>query len=487
MGGTEYIDLRLYSDGFVGFPASSVDFSPQENHCFELTGTPPAAIYGWWAHLDPSRGSGRVSYFQTTSSDFVIEFMDVETAADVEPAYKVSFQIVLQEGGGIWLNYLTVPENTGATLSATLGATWVGGDFHDWIFCRDGDSTYGLPPTVHESYVLFSESALPCAVNVDKLVYPALAQINDQIGITLQLNGDCDSEVGAPIDAVLLFDRSGSMCGPKLDQAQAAGQVFLDNMAFPPDRASVISFANTAQLHTVLTGSRSQATDAINNITCGGLSRIDSGLIAALDELTGIRAVAGHTPTVILLTDGNPEGTYADDVRAAAQQIRAAGVQLYTIGLGSEVNASLLREIASQPTYYYQAPSPDDLAQIYTRLAGELRNVAALAVELTDVVASQFEIVPGSFRGIANPTVDYANSRLSWSLPSLDIGTSEVSFNVRPKECGTFNVNESASVSYDDNRGERNTLTFPIPAVTVEGCDEQLIDVYIRDGEQRYG
>ena len=156
MGDSEYTDLRLYSDGFVSFPASAVAASPQENRCFPVIDTLPAAIYGWWAHLDPARGSGRVSYFQTTSGDFVVEFMDVESAAGVEPAYKVSFQIVLQPEGDIWLNYLTVPEQTGAPPPATLGASRADGRFYNRIFCRD-DATYGLPPAARESFELKEE------------------------------------------------------------------------------------------------------------------------------------------------------------------------------------------------------------------------------------------------------------------------------------------------------------------------------------------
>ena len=157
-----------------------------------------------------------------------------------------------------------------------------------------------------------------CTVTIDKIAYPNPAQIDGQVGVTLRLTGDCPGEIGAAVDVALVIDRSQSMCGAKLTQAQAAGQAFLDNMALPPDQASIVSFAGTATLHTGLTTNRTQATNALYNITCGGISRIDAGLNRAFDEMTGPRRVAGHTPAVILLTDGNPQGSYVDDVRAAA-------------------------------------------------------------------------------------------------------------------------------------------------------------------------
>jgi Mg-chelatase subunit ChlD len=324
-----------------------------------------------------------------------------------------------------------------------------------------------------------------CNVFVEKTAYPSTARIDGQVGVTLKLIGDCPSEIGAAVDVALVIDRSASMCGDKLNQAQAAGQAFLDSMAFPPDQASVVSFASTAQLHTGLTGNRTQATNALYNITCGGLSRMDAGLTKAFEEMSGSRRVAGHTPAVILLTDGNPEGAYAEDVRTAAQRLREAGIQLYTVGLDADVNAALLREIATAPDHFYQSPSPDQLALIYTRLAGELRQAPAANINLTDVVGPNFDIVPGSFSGAALPTV--SGQTLTWYIPRLEGGSTEVNFAVKPKACGAFPVNRSATASYDDNRGNRQSVTFPVPTVTVTGCEPDLTDVYIRDNLQDTG
>ncbi len=349
-----------------------------------------------------------------------------------------------------------------------------------------GSTAPGPTPTPPLPTPTATPSFPTCTVSVDKIAYPSLARIDGQIGVTLRLTGDCpNSEVKAPLDVTLIIDRSQSMCGTKLNQAQEAGKQFLDSMAFPPDQAAIVSFANTAQLHSELTGNRTQATNALYNSICGGFSRIDSGLTSAYAEMSGPRRVAGHTPAIILLTDGNPEGAYADDVRAAANQIHAAGIALYTVGLGSDVNAALLREIATSPDYFYQSPSPSDLAQIYTRLAGEIRNVPAANIDLTDVVAPEFEIVPNSFSGAAMPQVN--GQTLTWNLPQVSEGSTEVGFSVKPTQCGTFAVNSSASAQYDDNRGNRQSLTFPVPTVTVDGCSPDLTDMYIRDNDNDIG
>ena len=245
-----------------------------------------------------------------------------------------------------------------------------------------------------------------CTLTVEQAVYPTTANIDGQVGVTLRLIGDCPGQVGSAVDVALVIDRSQSMCGDKLNQAQAAGRAFLDAMALPPDQASVVSFAGSGNLHAGLTTNRTQVSNALSNIVCGGISRIDSGITRAFDEMAGPRRVAGHTPAVILLTDGNPEGAYADAVRAAAQNLHEAGIQLFTVGVGLTLTPALLREIATAPDHYYQSPAPADLAQIYSRLAGELRMAPAFNVTLIDLVASQFEIVPGSFSGAATPQVN---------------------------------------------------------------------------------
>lgn len=157
VGDETYTDLRLYSDGYITFPAESALASNGENQCMPIVGTPPAAVYGWWADLDPTQGEGRVSYFETDEGSFVIEFLDVESALSVSKAYTVSFQIVLHPMGDIRLNYLTVPEFLGPPARATLGLSRADGRFHNQIFCADGDSIQGLVPNSRQSFELKQE------------------------------------------------------------------------------------------------------------------------------------------------------------------------------------------------------------------------------------------------------------------------------------------------------------------------------------------
>ena len=277
------------------------------------------------------------------------------------------------------------------------------------------------------------------------------------------------------------------MCGDKLNQAQAAGQAFLDAMALPPDQASIVSFAGSGNLHAGLTTNRTQASNALSNIVCGGISRIDAGLTRAFDEMTGPRRVAGPHAGRHPAHRRQPGGRIRR--RRPRRQRKACAKPVSNCsrwGWALDVNAALLREIATAPDHYYQSPAPADLAQIYSRLAGELRMAPAFNVNLTDLVASQFEIVPGSFSGAATPQV----SGQTTGVEHCQVGRGR--YRGQPSACSRCNAApsrsiEPASASYDDNRGYRHTVAFPAPTVTVTGCDGGNSDVFIRDNQSDTG
>ncbi len=92
--------------------------------------------------------------------------------------------------------------------------------------------------------------------------------------------------------------------------------------------------------------------------------------------------MAERRTVVVLLTDGLPNDVPpADDGRVettilrAAEQVKARGASLYTIGLGTalDVDADLLRAMASSPGQYLEAPDASDLGRLYAGIAREIR------------------------------------------------------------------------------------------------------------------
>lgn len=196
---------------------------------------------------------------------------------------------------------------------------------------------------------------------------PVLAPIFLPIG----LREDCDLPA-KPIDVALVLDASVSMAGEKIAAARAAAHAFAGIVALPEDRIAVIAFNEAATSLVGLTGDRAAIDAAIDRIALAPGTRIDAGLATARAELEGPAGRRDATRVVVLLTDGRQESG-AEVAQAEAAAARAAGLRIFTVGLGADVDAAFLEDLAGTTGRYYHAPAPQDLAGIYAELAVEAR------------------------------------------------------------------------------------------------------------------
>ena len=105
---------------------------------------------------------------------------------------------------------------------------------------------------------------------------------------------------------------------------------------------------------------------AINGLTPGGSTCIECGLDNAEAELTSVRARAGASKVIVLLTDG--VSNVGNSVNGATL-CRDNNITVYTIGYGSDVNDTELTNIALL-TYgnYYFAPNVVTLNSIFQNI-----------------------------------------------------------------------------------------------------------------------
>ena len=173
-------------------------------------------------------------------------------------------------------------------------------------------------------------------------------------------------------DVALVIDTSSSMAGQKLEDAKAAAAAFVALMDLTPgrDQAAVVRYDTEGEVVCRLTNGRALLDAGIRNLTSRIGTHIDAGLRLALAELESPRHTGRNISVMILLTDGIQTGTPGEERRAAAQ-VRAAGVRLYTIGLGADVDAPTLREMAGDTARYHFAPDSADLARIYSEIASD--------------------------------------------------------------------------------------------------------------------
>jgi Mg-chelatase subunit ChlD len=188
------------------------------------------------------------------------------------------------------------------------------------------------------------------------------------IWLPLAVRGGCLERAVRPVDVALVLDLSSSMAGDKLAAAVTAATRFIGLLHLPRDRVALVAFNSQARLVQPLTGDAGALRGALGGLATAAGTDIAAGLAVGADALGG---TLGNQPVLILLTDGRED---AGERRAAATAagIRSRGVLIFTIGLGSDADAELLRAIAGDPARYLASPGEADLAAIYDRIAERL-------------------------------------------------------------------------------------------------------------------
>ncbi|MCL4859152.1 MAG: S8 family serine peptidase [Caldilineaceae bacterium] len=156
---TSYTDVFVNANGFVSFdPADATGGS--QSRCLPNRDAPGAAIYGWWAALNPKANGARISTFQPAADRFVIEYEKLSGATDEQSTYVVNFQIVLHENGDIGLNYGKMPTFPTQAPRITVGVEARDGLLYNQITCNDGEYSFGYLPDSYRSFLLKSEESV---------------------------------------------------------------------------------------------------------------------------------------------------------------------------------------------------------------------------------------------------------------------------------------------------------------------------------------
>jgi uncharacterized protein YegL len=224
-------------------------------------------------------------------------------------------------------------------------------------------------PTVVVTRTVVRSSTTPTATPF-KTATPTAVPLPIYLPITLRER--CNPQYYRS-DIALVLDTSSSMTGQKIADARSAALLFVGMIDLAPGRSqvAVVRYDREAEVVRELTRARTTIEAAIRSLHVRSGTHIDKGLRAALGELQSPRHLDRNLPVMILLTDGLQTGTPGEELRAAAE-VRDAGIRLYTIGLGADVDEAVLKAMAGDGDRYYHAPDSADLARIYAEIAVDL-------------------------------------------------------------------------------------------------------------------
>jgi Mg-chelatase subunit ChlD len=143
-------------------------------------------------------------------------------------------------------------------------------------------------------------------------------------------------------------------------------------MHLPADQAAVVAYDAEAEVVQPLTGDKNAVKAALGSLTTGQGTRLDRGLETAATEFLGSNHRPGNRPVMVFLSDGR-QVEERDRVSGAARFARSLGITIFTVALGNDADRDLLLEVAGSASRAYYAPGPQDLAEIYSRVAGVVR------------------------------------------------------------------------------------------------------------------
>ncbi len=192
-------------------------------------------------------------------------------------------------------------------------------------------------------------------------------------------------------DVTFVIDVSGSMSGRKLAQAKAAGKQLLNTLG-RDDRFRLIAFSNDVEEFedgwTVATGAaRARGEEWLEELRATGGTNIGGALARALE----VDESRGRLALVLFLTDGAPTVGERRPERLAARAAELRGARrVFTFGLGADLNAALLEQVALEGagTAHFVRPEEDVervvgvVAQRLTRPVATNLRVRATGVQL---------------------------------------------------------------------------------------------------------
>jgi Ca-activated chloride channel homolog len=187
-----------------------------------------------------------------------------------------------------------------------------------------------------------------------------------------------------PRDLTFVLDVSGSMSGEKMDQARAAGKQFLRSLS-SADRFRLIDFSSDVRSFrdnfSYATRDNIRAAERyLDDLEAQG----GTNIAGALDEALSIRQQSGRLPIVLFLTDGLPTVGERNGAVIASSVARHRGSRrLFTFGVGSDLNISLIEQLALEGRGTASFVRPDESVE---------RAVGIVASRLTNPLVTDVRV-----------------------------------------------------------------------------------------------
>ena len=282
--------------------------------------------------------------------------------------------------------------------------------------------------------------------------------------LRVQLEGLGEEEPMAarpPVNIALVIDRSGSMRGPKIEQAKEAAILALSRLT-PSDRVSVVAFDHNVDV-VVPAGpfvDFGEMKRRISSIHPGGRTAIYAAVRQA-GQSVGETVSEGSISRVILMSDGqaNVGPSSPAELEHLGRELAGQGMSVTTIGLGLDYSEELMTRLAAASDGNHAfVENPEQLADIFNKEFGDVFSVAGLDAEVEIECPEGVEPVRGMGRDmkIQGRRASFQLKRIGAKQERYVILELQLSKGIAQGSAAIANVN----VSYvDPKTKQRNKLT----------------------------
>jgi Ca-activated chloride channel family protein len=313
-----------------------------------------------------------------------------------------------------------------------------------------------------------------------------------------------------PKDVVFVLDRSGSMEGVKIEQAQAALKFMVERLA-PGDRFNLISYAEGVEVFAAeflkpTTENITSAHTFIDGIEAVGGTNIEEALGTAVGLFPG----AERVNQVVFITDGLPTVGERDH-RVICRDVKKAnehGARVVAFGVGFDVNGTFLDRLAvgNRGMSEYVLPSEnieDKVPGFYARMKDPLLIDTALEVvgasvydlfprETGDIYGGHQILLTGRYR-VAAAIDETTSAAEPAGFPAAAV---EPTLRISGRRGGEdMTLSFPLDLAVDNRTGNRDLVArmwaakkvgFLIDEIRLEGQDDELVSAIVRLGT-RFG
>jgi Ca-activated chloride channel family protein len=225
-----------------------------------------------------------------------------------------------------------------------------------------------------------------------RLSHPYVAIGQSDLFLTVDLEGaELPGQERTPVNLALVIDRSGSMHGQKLAQAKNAARHLVQQLK-ATDQLAIVHYGSdvkTFASRPATPENKERMNQFIDAIIDDGGTDIGAGLEAGRAQLQGSGFKVNR---LILISDGQPTVGVTDSraLTQLAQDTRALGITVSSIGVGLDFNEELMQGIAELGAGAYgYLKDASQLATLFQRDLLQASRTVARQVQLS------FELPPG--------------------------------------------------------------------------------------------